>query len=69
MKAHGTFDDRELLQSIRQRRIAAFALESGGLDWQWQGRHIFWPELRGAIANNYEVVPSACRSVLMVPKN
>jgi hypothetical protein len=68
MKASGTFDDRELLQSIRQRRIAAFALDPSGLDLQWRGRHFFWPELRAAIAGNYQVMPSTCEAVLMVPK-
>jgi len=68
MKVRGTFDDRELLQSIRQRRIAAFALDPPGLNLQWRGRYFFWPELRDAIAGNYEVVPSACEAVLMVSK-
>jgi hypothetical protein len=68
MKASGTFDDRELLLSIKQHRIAAFALDPGGVDQQWRGRNHFWPELRDAIVDNYEVVPSACESVLMLPK-
>jgi hypothetical protein len=68
MKARGTFDDRELLRLIKQRRIAAFALDPSGLDAQWRGRNTFWPELRDAIADDYEVVPSACEAVLMVPK-
>jgi hypothetical protein len=68
MKANGTFDDRALLQSIRQHRIAAFALDPGGLDVEWRGRYKLWSQLLDAIAGNYEMVPSACEAVLMVPK-
>jgi len=44
---------RELLGLIRQRRIAAFALNFDGLDSRYRGRYVFWPELRSAIADNY----------------
>ena len=66
--ARGAFDDHELLRLIRQHRIAAFALTSAGLEGKYRGIFGFWPAFRYAVADNYEVVPSSCEEVLMVPK-
>jgi hypothetical protein len=70
MKEHGTFDDRELLSAIEQRRIAAIALGYGLLSQQWHGRYFFWPELAEAIRRNYVVLgsPSGLPPFVAVPR-
>jgi hypothetical protein len=57
MEQLGTFDDSSLVGSIEHREIAAFALDEEGLGRSFRGRALFWPRLKGAIADNYEVVP------------
>ncbi len=68
MKAHGAFDDRAMLDSIRRREIAAFVLGPSGLDRDYRGRLVFWPELREAIRDNYRPLPGGGDVLVMVPK-
>jgi hypothetical protein len=68
MKARSTFDDRALLDSIRRRQIAAFVLGPSGLDRDYRGRLVYWPELRKAIRDNYRRLPGGGDVLVMVPK-
>ncbi len=68
MRARGLFDDRQLVNSIESRRLAAVILGPGGLDAQYRGRDFFWPRLREAIARNY--APAACGApYLLTPRH
>jgi hypothetical protein len=68
MQQLGTFDDSALVDSIRRRRIAAFALDDEGLARSFRGRPMFWPRLREAIEANYELVPGTGLPHVMLPK-
>jgi hypothetical protein len=68
MQQLGSFDDAPLLDAIRQHQIAAFALDTDGLDRSFRGRALFWPRLRRAIEANYEAVPALGPPYLMLPK-
>jgi hypothetical protein len=68
MRARGLFNDQELVNSIRQRRVAIIALSQSGLQHSRRGIHFFWPELRKAIAANYVRLPGVGPPILMVPK-
>ncbi|HLI79913.1 MAG TPA: hypothetical protein VKV03_08015 [Candidatus Binataceae bacterium] len=68
MRQIGTFDDGALVDDIRHRRIAAFALDSEGLDRNFRGRPMFWTRLRRAIEANYVAVPLAGPPVVMIPR-
>jgi len=68
MQQLGTFDDSALLDAIRRRQVAAFALDEEGLTRSFRGRPLFWPRLREAIEANYEVAPAIGPPYLMLPK-
>ena len=68
MHGLGSFDDTALIAAIEHREIAAFALDDEGLARSFRGRQLFWPRLRGAIENNYEVVDGVGPPWLMIPK-
>jgi hypothetical protein len=68
MKANGLFDDTQLLEEIRCRRFAAFALDSSLLNRNYRGRFFFWPKLRQAIEANYELAAPSGPPFVMVPK-
>ncbi|HXW83917.1 MAG TPA: hypothetical protein VEJ86_05905 [Candidatus Binataceae bacterium] len=67
MYQRGTFDDSALLDSIGERRIAAFALDSAGLDRAVRGRPLLWPALRDAIDHNYRELPGIGPPYLLTP--
>jgi hypothetical protein len=69
MRALGTFDDSHLIAEIRERKIAAFALDADGLERSYRGRRFFWGGLRAAIEQNYTSIPSDGPPYLMVPKS
>jgi len=68
MHAAGSFDDSQLIAEIRERRIAAFALDADGLGREFRGRPLFWPALRAAIERNYVRLAEPAPPYLMVPK-
>jgi len=67
MVRNGKFDDRALLDSIQQREIAAFVMDSQGLDRSYRGRRVYWPGLRKAIRDNYQQLDGA-KAIVLVPK-
>jgi hypothetical protein len=69
MKVHGTFDDRPLLDSIRRHEIAAFVMDSKGLNRAYRGRKVYWPKFHDAIEDNYRRLPGTGPMVVMVPKS
>jgi len=69
MKTMGTFDDTALVASIRAREIGAFALDREMLDRKFRGRALFWPALRSAIEENYQLAPNLGPPWLMMPKS
>ena len=68
MEQLGTFDDAPLLDAIGRHQIAAFALDTDGLERNFRGRPLFWPRLRKAIETNYEAVPAIGPPQVMIPK-
>ncbi len=67
MQELGTFDDKLLLDAIRQHQIAALALDPEGLARSFRGRPLFWPRLRRAIEANYQTVPAIGPPYVMLP--
>ncbi len=67
MVRNGTFDDRAMLDSIQRREVAAFVMDSQGLDRSYRGRRVYWPRLRKAIRDNYQQLAGA-KAIVLVPK-
>jgi len=68
MQQIGSFDDGALLDEIRARRIAAFALYSDGLVRNFRGRPLFWPRFRSAIESNYVALSGVGPPIILVAK-
>ena len=68
MQQRGTFDDSALLDAVRHRRMAAFALDADGLDRAFRGRPLFWPRLHTAIEANYDALPAVGPPLILIPK-
>ncbi len=67
MRSRGSFDDSPLLARIRGHQIAAFALDSGGLQREFRGHLFFWKDLRAAIEQNYRMAAAPGPPYLMLP--